>query len=127
MEYHHLLYQELLHGDNLLQDNRYMEVLKRLFPDCYILNREGRLFFSPELTPEQNKNNQMRCLEAIPEQEGWRKDKAKNAIERLLSSAIQATEESTRTGAMNEQAQTIKSVEKAKTQEQETQKSVEKQ
>lgn len=101
-----------------------MELLNQLFPNCYILNREGRVFFSPELTTEQNKNNQMRCLEAIPEQEGWRKDKAKNTIEQLLSSAIQATEESTRTGTINEQAQTIKSIERVKTQEQETQKSV---
>ena len=125
MEYHQLLYQGLLHGDSLLQDNRYMKLLNQLFPNCYILNREGRVFFSPELTPEQNKNNQTRCLEAIPEQEGWRKDNANNTIERLLSSAIQATEENTRTSAINEQAQTIKSVEKAKTLEQETQKSVE--
>ena len=35
----------------------------------------------------------------------------------MLDSAIEATEESTRTGAMNEQTQTIRSVEKAKTQE----------
>ncbi len=39
----------------------------------------------------------------------------------LLDSAIEATEESTRTGAIKGQAQTIKSIEKAKTQEQETQ------
>lgn len=40
----------------------------------------------------------------------------------VLDSAIEATEESTRTGAINGQAETIKSVEKAKTQE--TQKNV---
>ena len=92
MEYHQPLYQGLLRGDSLLQDNRYMELLNQLFPNCYILNREGRVFFSPELTPEQNKNNQIKCLEAIPKQEGWRKDNTKKTIERLLSSAIQATE-----------------------------------
>lgn len=42
----------------------------------------------------------------------------------VLDSAIEATEESARTGAINGQAETIKRVEKAKTQEQETQKSV---
>lgn len=42
----------------------------------------------------------------------------------VLDSAIEATEESTRTGAINGQEETIKRVEKAKTQEQETQKSV---
>ena len=42
----------------------------------------------------------------------------------ILDSAIKATEEGTRTGAINEQVQTIKSVEKAKTQEQETLKDV---
>ena len=45
----------------------------------------------------------------------------------ILDSAIKAIEEGTRTGAINEQVQTIKSVEKAKTQQQETQKSVEEQ
>lgn len=44
-----------------------------------------------------------------------------------LKSGIKATEESTRTSAISEQAQTIKSVEKAKTLEQETQKSLEEQ
>lgn len=43
----------------------------------------------------------------------------------MLDSAIEATEESTRTGTINEQAQTIKSIEKEKIQE--TQKSVEEQ
>ena len=45
----------------------------------------------------------------------------------LLDSGIEATEESTRTGVIYGQAETIKSLENAKTQEQETQKSVEKQ
>lgn len=124
MEYHQLLYQELLHGDSLLQDNRYIELLNQMFPNCYILNREGRIFFSPRSTPEQNKNNQMKCLEAILEQEGFKKDLVKKTMERLLSSAIQATEESTRTSAINEQAQTIESIKRAKTQEQEKQKDV---
>ena len=42
----------------------------------------------------------------------------------LLDSAIEATEESTMKDAINEQAQTIKSIEKAKTQEQETQQDI---
>ena len=42
-----------------------------------------------------------------------------------LESGIEATKTTTRTGTINEQAQTIKSVEQAKTQQQETQKSVE--
>ena len=45
----------------------------------------------------------------------------------LLESAVEATKEGTRTGAINEQAYMIKSIEKAKTQEQETQKYVEEQ
>ena len=47
-------------------------------------------------------------------------------MERLMS-LIKATEESTRTGAINEQVQTIKSIEKAKIQQQEIQKDVEEQ
>ena len=56
----------------------------------------------------------------------WDKNKNTQKTSSVLASAIEATEESTRTGTINEQAQTIKSVEQAKTQEQEPQKNVEK-
>ena len=88
MEFHHLLYQELLHGDSLLQDNRYIKILNQMFPNCYILNREGRVFFSPDLTPEQNKQNQLKCLENIPGMDEMKKNIAKNTIEQLLSTKI---------------------------------------
>ena len=54
----------------------------------------------------------------------WLKNKDSQKTASVLDSAIKATEEGTRTGAINEQVQTIKSVEKAKTQEQETLKDV---
>ena len=79
----------IIAGDSLLQDNDYMEMIREMFPNCYILNREGRIFFSPDLTPEQNKENQLECLKSIPEQEGWRKDNIKKTIQGLLSRAIE--------------------------------------
>lgn len=88
MEYHHLAYRELLHGDSLLQDKRYIKILNQMFPNCYILNREGKIFFSPELTPEQNKQNQLICLKTIPEMEEMKKNIAKNTIEQLLGTEI---------------------------------------
>ena len=45
----------------------------------------------------------------------------------MFKGRIEATEVSTRTGAINEQAQAIKDVQRAKTQEQETQKGVDEQ
>ena len=54
----------------------------------------------------------------------WSKNKNDKKTESILDSAIEATEVSTRTGKINEQAQTIKSIERAKTQEYETQKTV---
>lgn len=104
----------IIAGDSLLQDNEYMEMIRAMFPNCYILNREGRIFFSPDLTPEQNKENQLECLKVIPEQEGWRKDRVKKTIEYLLSSAIEATEEITRTGIINEQVSNIAQLTKGK-------------
>lgn len=104
----------IMAGDSLLQDNEYMEMIRAMFPNCYILNREGRIFFSPDLTPEQNKENQLECLKVIPEQEGWRKDRVKKTIEYLLSSAIEATEEITRTGIINEQVSNIAQLTKGK-------------
>ena len=57
----------------------------------------------------------------------WSKNKYSQKTASVLDSAIKATEESTRTGAINEQVQTIKSIEKAKIQQQEIQKDVEEQ
>ena len=49
-------------------------------------------------------------------------DKREDYESPLLESAIEATKEVTRTGAINEQVYTIKSIEKGEKQEQETQK-----
>lgn len=54
----------------------------------------------------------------------WLKNKDSQKTASVLDSAIKATEEGTRTGAINEQAQTIKSIEKAKIQQQKIQKDV---
>lgn len=54
----------------------------------------------------------------------WSKNKDSQKTASVLDSAIKATEEGTRTGAINEQAQTIKSIEKSKIQQQEIQKDV---
>lgn len=57
----------------------------------------------------------------------WLKNKDSQKTASVLDRAIKATEEGTRTGAINEQAQTIKSIEKAKIQQQKIQKDVGKQ
>lgn len=54
----------------------------------------------------------------------WSKNKYSQKTASVLDSAIKATEEGTRTGAINEQVQTIKSIEKAKIQQKEIQKDV---
>lgn len=105
----------IIAGDGLLQDKSYIELINKIFPNCYILNRDGKIFFSPELTPEQNKANQLKCLESIPEQEEWRQERVKNTIGNLLSSAIEATEETTRIGAINQQAESIREIKQSKT------------
>ena len=75
----------IIAGDSLLQDEKYIEMLQEMFPGCYILNRDGKIFFSPELTSEQNKQNQLKCLDAIPQQEGWRQERINKTMEHLLS------------------------------------------
>ena len=91
-----------------------MAIIQEMFPNCYILNSDGRIFFSPDLTPEQNKANQLECLKSIPEQEGWRKETIKKTIEDLLGSAIETTEETTRTSIINEQVSNIAQLAKGK-------------
>ena len=54
----------------------------------------------------------------------WSKNRTTKKTASILDSAVQATKEVTRTGAINGQAQIIKNIERAKTQEQETLKDV---
>lgn len=97
-------------GDGLLQNSEYINLLNQLFPNCYILNREGKLFFSPELTLEQNKENKLVCLKSIPEQEEWKRERTTNIVNSFLNSAVQATEQATRTEEINNQASNIKTL-----------------
>ena len=54
----------------------------------------------------------------------WSKNRTTKKTASILDSAVQATKEVTRTGSINGQAQIIKNIERAKTQEQETLKDV---
>lgn len=80
----------IIAGDALLQNKNYVEMLQQIFPNCYILNKEGRVFFSPELTLEQNDQNKMECLKGMVEQKEWRKEEAKKVTEALAKDFLKA-------------------------------------
>lgn len=44
----------IIAGDLLIQNKEYMLMLKNMFPECFIIDREGRAFYSPELSNEKN-------------------------------------------------------------------------
>lgn len=50
-------------GDYLLHREEYMQVLQQIFPDCYILNYAGKVFFDPNLSKEENMRKKEECLE----------------------------------------------------------------
>lgn len=72
----------------------------------------------------EGKNMEFDILEDFVNYAQKRLEIENSSKDSLLNSAVQATEDSTRTEIINEQAQTIKSIAEAKTQEQETQKDV---
>lgn len=52
-------------GDYLLQNEQYMRTIQQLFPDCYILTHEGKVFFDPTLSKEENDTKQNECIESL--------------------------------------------------------------
>lgn len=44
----------IIAGDDLLQDEEYMNMIKEQFSDVYILTRDGKVFFDPELSKRNN-------------------------------------------------------------------------
>lgn len=72
-------------GDFLLQNEEYMHMINQIFPNCYILNHEGRVFFDPSLSKEENDTNKSNCLSNIQEFNETRTQMGNNAIKRMLS------------------------------------------
>lgn len=72
-------------GDFLLQNEEYMHLINQIFPNCYILNHEGRVFFDPSLSKEENDTNKSNCLSNLQEFNETRTQMGNNAIKRMLS------------------------------------------
>jgi len=53
-----------------LQNSVYMKIIRNLFPNCYILNHTGHVYFDPSLTPQENDRNKADCLENVQEFNG---------------------------------------------------------
>ena len=52
-------------GDYLLQNEQYVRTIQQLFPNCYILTHEGKVFFNPTLSKEENDTKQNECIENL--------------------------------------------------------------
>lgn len=46
----------IIAGDDLLQDEEYINMIKEQFSGIYILTRDGKVFFDPELSKRNNEN-----------------------------------------------------------------------
>lgn len=57
-------------GNYLLHSEEYIQALQTIFPNCYILNYEGKVFFGPNLSNEENKKRKEECLAIMPEYPG---------------------------------------------------------
>lgn len=52
-------------GDYLLQSKEYMQVLQELFPNCYVLTHNGKVFFDPNISKEANEANRNEFLQNL--------------------------------------------------------------
>ena len=60
----------IIAGKNWLTSAENFKILQTLFPTCYIVDRNGSLFYSPYLSEDENKTNQELSLQLIKEQDG---------------------------------------------------------
>lgn len=72
-------------GDLLLANTEYMEMLNQIFPNCYILNRDGVVFYDPSLSKEENATKRKEGLEKAGTLDEHRMQMAKPQLEALLS------------------------------------------
>ena len=95
-------------GDFLLQNEEYMHLINQIFPNCYILNHEGRVFFDPLLSKEENDVNKSNCLSNLQEFNETRTQMGNNAIKRMLSGMPDLTVDTQKLGkeSMEEQRDT---------------------
>lgn len=85
-------------GDFLLQNEEYMHLINQIFPNCYILNHEGRVFFDPLLVEEENDVNKSNCLSNLQEFTEYQTQMGNNAIKRMLSGMPDLTVDTQRLG-----------------------------
>lgn len=95
-------------GDFLLQNEEYMHLINQIFPNCYILNHEGRVFFDPLLSKEENDVNKSNCLSNLQEFNETQTQRGNNAIKRMLSGMPDLTVDTQKLGkeSMEEQRDT---------------------
>lgn len=74
-------------GDYLLQNEQYVRTIQQLFPDCYILTHEGKVFFDPALSKEENDTKQNECIENLQQFRLDLTELGDRTISRLLEKA----------------------------------------
>jgi len=133
------LFEQMKQGEisyKHLEELRYRASRLSQFPDEQYRKIFEQYAYGKAKTPQaaemllssilERKNNILQNIEQLYNDiyNEWYKNRTVKKSSTVLESAIEATEETTRAGTINEQAQTIKSIEEAKTQKQETQKSI---
>ncbi len=95
-------------GDFLLQNKEYMHLVNQMFPNCYILNHKGRVFFDPSLSKEENDINKSNCLSDLQKFNETRMQRGNNVIKKMLSGMPDLTVDTQRLGieTINEQEDT---------------------
>ena len=80
-------------GDYLLQNEQYIRTIQQLFPDCYILTHEGKVFFDPTLSTEENDTKQNECIENLQQFRTDLTELGDRAVGRFLEKAPKSTRE----------------------------------
>jgi len=78
-------------GDFLLQNEKYMKLLNDVFPNCYILNHEGKVFFDPSLSKEENDRNKNNCLVNLRAFNERLTEQGNQVMQRMLANAPNLT------------------------------------
>lgn len=80
-------------GDFLLQNEKYMSVIRNMFPNCYILSREGKVYFDPNLIKEENENRKAECLEGLQQFRQKYVESGNKTINKYLENALKFSEQ----------------------------------
>lgn len=79
----------IIAGDSLLQNKEYIQMLKNLFPESYILTREGKVFFDSILSKEEKETVKIMSKE---EKVIEKNEEAKQILEGLEQEKTKETE-----------------------------------